>query len=117
VLDVDGDLIHRPFHPCRLERGSPTCSACRCFSRATVRRLISLLEEAGSSPTVIDSGKKGYHLYVWNDMDASSLLRKLSLEKIKIDRAVLTDVQGVVGFPGSVYGDTGRRVLPCTLSA
>lgn len=110
VIDIDGTDIHKHMFPCYIEKGE-SCYACRFFSQNTKERASSLLDDYGIKNYLsLQSGRKGYHIYIFDKHNTNMLLKCLKQNKIKIDANVFTNPNGIISFPGSLYAETERRI-------
>jgi DNA primase small subunit len=116
ACDIDGTDLHEGITPC-LYAGSPVCESCYKFASLAARQLSSWLSVRGHHVILtLDSGRRGFHLYV--DNAARELLimtasqRNLIEVGIRLDLGSLRHARALVGMPGSLHGFTMLPVVP-----
>lgn len=115
-FDIDCTMLH---YPCKLEGG--LCLEGLRLARKAAKQLISLLREEGYSEIhVLFSGRRGYHVYVFDAKPQSGsgwlaerqqLAKKILRERIAVDTPTFLDRKSCATFPCSLHGISLREAV------
>ena len=105
-FDIDCKSIH---YPCIIKNG--LCKKGLKIAKNEIKKLVEILKENNYSEIYrIFSGRKGYHIYVFDTKSNGNLeerlliTRKLLTSRVKLDAKRSTDIKNSTTFPSTVNG-------------
>ena len=111
VFDIDGTLTHRALFPCIISPDTGLCNYCIEFALLHVKRLVKFLKNLGFQKIdVVFSGRKGFHVYVFDKPigieQKVRIIKEIRKKKIKVDESVTLNKKSIITFPSSLHGDS-----------